>query len=269
MTDPHQPVDLAGEDSTTGLPAISIQSVTMSFPGTPRSQSVLRDVSLEIAEGSFVSLLGPSGCGKSTLLNMVAGFEVPTEGSVLVRGESVCGPGPDRSVVFQSDNALFDWYTVRQNVELPLKIRKIPEPGRKDAAERFLSMVNLTDAVDKYPHQLSGGMRQRLQLARVLANDPWILLMDEPFGALDSQTRRRMQAELMDIWEQSRKTVLFITHDIDEAILLSDRIAVMSRGPLARILKVFDVDLPRPRRRSSDYDELWQSIDDLLATWGR
>jgi NitT/TauT family transport system ATP-binding protein len=230
--------------------------------------SVLRDINLVVAEGEFMCLLGPSGSGKSTLLNIVAGFERPTSGVVTVKGEKVDRPDPGRGVVFQSDGALFDWLTAYRNVELPLVVKGVPPRERKETIEYCLSLVKLTDAGDKYPHQLSGGMRQRLQIARVLANQPQILLMDEPFGSLDSQTRRQMQGELARIWSSYKKTVLFITHDIDEAITLGDKVAVLSEGPAAHIEAEIPIDLPRPRTRSPEFLRAWRRIDSILSKEG-
>ncbi|WBB99682.1 MULTISPECIES: ABC transporter ATP-binding protein [unclassified Solwaraspora] len=202
---------------------------------------------LDIAGGEFVCLLGPSGCGKSTLLNAIAGFVRPAAGQVLCAGEPVTGPDVSRGVVFQSAEALFPWLTVRQNVAFGPRMRGVPRGQRAGIVDRYLTMVGLSHSGDRFPSQLSGGMRQRAQLARVLANEPSVVLMDEPFGALDAQTRLVMQAELDRIWRQSRPTILFVTHDIGEAILLADRIVTMTAGPAARIKQVYPVDLPRPR----------------------
>jgi NitT/TauT family transport system ATP-binding protein len=211
-----------------------------------QDQLIVADVSLNIEPGEFVCLLGPSGCGKSTLLNVMAGF-VPASGGVLVGGAPVSGPGIDRGVVFQSAEALFPWLTVQQNVEYGARIRGVGRRERAETALRFLRLVGLAHAADKYPPELSGGMRQRVQIARVLANEPSVILMDEPFGALDAQTREVLQREVDRIWRATRATIVFVTHDIGEAITLGDRIVTMTAGPAARIKTVAAVDLPHPR----------------------
>lgn len=207
----------------------------------------VRGATLDIAAGEFVCLLGPSGCGKSTLLNAVAGFVTPAGGEVTCGGAPVSGPDVARGVVFQSAEALFPWLTVRQNVAFGPRMRRMPKTQRTAVEDRYLAMVGLSHSADRFPSQLSGGMRQRAQLARVLANEPSVILMDEPFGALDAQTRLVMQVELDRIWRDTGATILFVTHDIGEAILLSDRIVTMTAGPAAAIKKVYPCDLPRPR----------------------
>jgi len=205
----------------------------------------LEEVSLTVADKEFVVIVGPSGCGKSTLLRLVAGLMEPTSGRMLLDGREIDGPSADRGMVFQS-YTLFPWLTVQRNVEFGLSLRGVPAAERRRIARRFIAEVGLEGFEDAYPEQLSGGMRQRTALARALANDPEILLMDEPFGALDSQTRQLMQELLLRIWEHAHKTVLFITHDIDEAILLADRVLVMTARP-GRIKKELAIGLPRPR----------------------
>jgi NitT/TauT family transport system ATP-binding protein len=217
-----------------------------------------------VAQGEFFCLLGPSGCGKTTVLNMVAGFEAPSSGVVEVHGVAVSRPGPERGVVFQSDAALFSWLTVRENVEFGPRLRHLSRARRHEISDQFLALVNLTEHAKKLPTELSGGMKQRVQIARVLANEPDVLLMDEPFGALDAQTRRVMQRELMRIWTEMRRTVLFVTHDIDEAIILADRIGVMNIGPSSRIKAVVDNPLPRPRERNEASDLLFKQISGLI-----
>lgn len=245
---------------------INVQGLTKWFEGTRGRHVILDDVNLSIEEGEFVCLLGPSGCGKSTLMNIVAGFEAPSGGTAAVAGQPILGPDRSRGVVFQAAGALFEWLTARENVELPLIARGIGLRERTEIVDHFLSLVHLKEQADKVPHEMSGGMQQRLQIARVLANSPQILLMDEPFGALDSQTRRTMQYELSQIWSQDKKTVLFITHDIDESIVLADKICVMSQGPSARIKSVYEVDMDRPRSRSdSRYQELWSQIENDIG----
>jgi NitT/TauT family transport system ATP-binding protein len=233
-------------------PKLVFDHVTKAYVAAKRAQAAIavQDFSLEVAENSFVCLLGPSGCGKSTLLNIAAGFVKPTSGRVLVSGAPVSAPGADRGVVFQ-EYALFPWYTVLENVELGPRARGAPAAERRALAERYLGMVGLLEHRDKYPNELSGGMKQRVAIARTLANEPEIILMDEPFGALDAQTREALQDQLLDIWESTRKTVLFVTHSIQEAVILSDRIALLAAHP-GRLVDVVANDLPRPRVRTSD-----------------
>lgn len=249
------------------VPAIEVNGLCMEFRRDSLSEPfvALDRVDLHVKEGEFFCLLGPSGCGKTTLLSIIAGFERPTSGEVKVYGRNVTGPGADRGVVFQSDQALFEWLTVEENVEFGLRMRGIPPGERRAVVERNLALVGLTAHRKKFPHELSGGMKQRVQIARVLANDPEILLMDEPFAALDAQTRRRMQQELTRIWSKARKTVVFITHDIAEAITLGDRIGVMTHGPAARIKRVVEVNLPRPRDHlTEDFVRLFNELHDEI-----
>ncbi|MHC8388588.1 ABC transporter ATP-binding protein [Pseudomonas sp. MDT2-39-1] len=207
--------------------------------------TALEQVSFEVPDQQFAVLVGPSGCGKSSLLYLTAGLNEPTEGEIYVGGQQVQGPGADRGMVFQS-YTLFPWLTVRQNVEFGLKRRGMAAPQRKEIVDYYVNEVGLTGFADNYAKQLSGGMMQRVAIARALANDPQILLMDEPFGALDSQTRLQMQQLLLRVWGNSKKTVLFVTHDIDEAILLGDRVYVMGARP-GRIKQILDVPIERPR----------------------
>jgi NitT/TauT family transport system ATP-binding protein len=228
---------------------IEIDRLSKSFD-TRRSRQhlALSDISLSVAEGEFVSILGPSGCGKSTLLYIVGGFVAPTSGVVRVDGRPVTGPGPDRGPVFQ-EFALFPWKTVLGNVMYGLLQQGVDKADAEAHARRLLAMVHLGGYEDFYPKELSGGMKQRVAIARTLAYKPGILLMDEPFGALDAHTRTRLQVDLLDIWERDRKTVLFVTHGVDEAVLLSDRVVVLTRAP-GRIKTIIDIDLPRPRVRT-------------------
>jgi NitT/TauT family transport system ATP-binding protein len=226
---------------------LELDSVTLKFfPKSGAPVLALDDVSLEVADQEFAVIVGPSGCGKSSLLRLVAGLVEPTSGEITLDGTPVTRPGKDRGMVFQS-YTLFPWLTVRDNVEFGLRIGGIPAEKRKHISDHFISEVGLEGFENSYPKQLSGGMMQRVALARALANDPEILLMDEPFGALDSQTRSLMQELLLQIWEHSHKTVLFITHDIDEAILLGDRVHVMTARP-GRIKEMVEIDLARPRQ---------------------
>jgi NitT/TauT family transport system ATP-binding protein len=228
---------------------ISIERLSKSFE-TARGTShlALSSISLDVAEGEFVSVLGPSGCGKSTLLYIVGGFVTPTEGAVRVKGLGVTGPGPDRGPVFQ-EFALFPWKTVLGNVMYGLIEQGVAKTEAQARARALIELVHLKGYENFYPKELSGGMKQRVAIARTLAYGPSILLMDEPFGALDAHTRTGMQHELLEIWERDRKTVLFVTHSVEEAVFLSDRVVVLTRSP-GRIKQIVDIDLPRPRRRA-------------------
>ena len=224
-----------------------VEAVSRTFPGVrggPPTRA-LEPTSLAVADNDFICLLGPSGCGKSTLLRIVAGLDTPTTGRVLLDGAPVTGPGADRGMVFQS-YTLFPWLTVKDNICFGLREKAVPAPEQARLARHYVERVGLTGFEDHYPNMLSGGMQQRTALARALANDPKILLMDEPFGALDNQTRVVMQELLLGIWEAERKTVMFVTHDIDEAIFMANRVAVFSARP-GRIKADIPVNLPHPR----------------------
>jgi NitT/TauT family transport system ATP-binding protein len=210
-----------------------------------RHVTAVADVSLEIHTGEFVSIVGASGCGKTTLLNMVAGFIPPSEGEILLGGRQVKGPGPDRGVVFQSF-ALFPWKTVLDNVAFGLKMRGVPREERQRIAREHVALVGLAGAESRYPTELSGGMQQRVGVARALANSPELLLMDEPFASVDAQTRMTLQEELTRIWEVKHPTILFVTHDVDEAVFLSDRVIVLTRSP-GTVRAEVPIPLPRPR----------------------
>jgi NitT/TauT family transport system ATP-binding protein len=210
-----------------------------------RQIEALRETHLLVGRGEFVCLIGASGCGKSTLLRIVAGFESPTRGQAFMSGALIGGPGPERGMVFQ-DYGLFPWLTVRSNISFGPISRRRPAAEVKETVDRFMTLVGLQRFADAYPHQLSGGMKQRVAIARVLANDAKVVLMDEPFGALDAMTREHLQGELLEIWQRTALTVLFVTHSIEEAIFLADRIVVMSPGP-GRIESEVSVSLPRPR----------------------
>lgn len=203
----------------------------------------VRDVSLCVNQGEFVAIVGPSGCGKTTILNMIAGFLPITGGDILLDGKPVTGPGPERGVVFQSF-ALFPWKTVLDNVGFGPKMRGLAKPECDRIAREYLALAGLADAAERYPNELSGGMQQRVGLVRALANNPEVLLMDEPFASVDAQTRMTLQEELTRIWEERRPTILFITHDVGEAVFLADRVIVLSKG---LVLKELAIDLPRPR----------------------
>ena len=228
------------------MSSVSIQAVSRTFEGRQGQRThALLPVDFEVRDNDFVTILGPSGCGKSTLLRIVAGLDHATSGRVLLDGVPVEGPGADRGMVFQS-YTLFPWLTIEQNIRFGLRERGMPEAQQKERAAYFIAKVGLRGFEQHFPKQLSGGMQQRTAIARALANDPKILLMDEPFGALDNQTRVLMQELLLGIWEAERKTVLFVTHDIDEAIFMANRVAVFSARP-GRIKTELAVDLPHPR----------------------
>jgi len=229
----------------TTQPAVLIRTISMSFPGRRAGEQieVLDKISAEVARGEFVCIVGPSGCGKSTLLNIVAGFIEADLGEVLVEGEPVQGPDPRRIFVFQ-ENGVFPWLNVRENIGFGLQ--HCSRVDRDQIIARYIEMVGLAGFESAYPHELSGGMRQRVEIARALAANPDIIYMDEPFGALDFLTRLKMRTDLVRIWQTEKKTILFVTHDIEEAVQLADRILVMSPRPGA-IQEVVDIDLPRPR----------------------
>lgn len=237
---------------------VTLQHVSITFTRDGQSIDAVQDVSLTIQPGEFVALLGASGCGKSTLLNAVAGFVTPSQGQVYVDGERISKPGADRGMVFQQ-HALFPWKTVQDNVEFGLKMRGMARKERREIAANFLHLVGLDGFAHMYPAQLSGGMQQRVGLARVLVNQPRVMLMDEPFAALDAQSRLLMQELLLHIWQEIRTTVIFVTHDVDEAIFLSDRIAVMSARP-GRIKQELQVPLARPRTPEMTANETYMRL---------
>jgi NitT/TauT family transport system ATP-binding protein len=246
---------------------LRVANLRKTYDAAHHSYVALDGVDVEIVEGELFCLLGPSGCGKSTLLNILAGFEPATAGSVTSDGAAIMGAGRDRVMFFQdAGSALFPWLTVEENVRFGLRVRKIPKREWDAIIDKYLRMVDLDRHRGKFPWQLSGGMRQRLQIARALAVEPQVLLMDEPFGALDALTRRRMHEVLLSIWQRTKKTVVFVTHDIAEAILLADRIAMMSVGPGSTITRIFDVGLPRPRDLTDPRaGQLFHEIEELLA----
>ena len=229
-----------------GAAAVSFEGVTVRFAApSGEVHTVIVDFSLEVAEGTFVAVVGPSGCGKSTLLNTAAGLLFPPAGRVAVFGEALAGVNPHAAYLFQQE-ALLPWRTVLDNVMLGLVFRNVPRDEARAQAREWLARVGLSDFEDRFPHQLSGGMRKRVAIAQAWIVNPRILLMDEPFGALDVQTRQIMENELLSLWQETRKTVLFITHDLEEAIALADRVVVLSAGP-ARIKGDYEIDLSRPR----------------------
>ena len=258
------------DDSSSAI-KIRARDVRMDFAiaderGRKQQIAALQDFNLDIREGEFFTLLGPSGCGKSTFLNVLAGLARKTGGSISIDSQPASGINREQGVVFQG-YALFPWRTVLQNIEVGLEIRKIPKRERRETAEQFLHLVGLAGFGQRYPHELSGGMRQRVAIARSLAYSPSLLLMDEPFAALDAQTREILQSELLRIWEQHKTTIVFITHSLDEAIYLSDRIAVMTHRP-GRIKSVLDIALPRPRpaeiRHAPAFVQLREQAWDVL-----
>ena len=230
-------------------PPLIIRDVTKRFPVGDDEIEALARVDVTIDAGQFVCLIGASGCGKSTLLRIIAGFDEPTTGEVLAQGKVITGPGSDRGMVFQ-DYALFPWMTVRDNIGFGPRQRGLPRAQITNSTDEFLKLVGLERFADRYPSQLSGGMKQRVAIARVLANNASTLLMDEPFGALDALTREQLQRELLQIWSRTGVTVIFVTHSVEEAVLLADRVLVMSAGP-GRIANDITIDLPRPRDVSS------------------
>ena len=245
-------------------PILDIRRVTKRFTFNGESVTALAEADLRIEKGEFVCLIGPSGCGKSTLLRMVAGFETASEGEVHMWARPVPGPGPDRGMVFQ-DYGLFPWLTVRGNIGFGPAARGRPAREVRETEARFVEMVGLSRFADAFPHQLSGGMKQRVAIARVLANEAEVVLMDEPFGALDAMTRERLQAELLDIWAKQKLTVLFVTHAIEEAILLADRVVVMSPGP-GRIVADERITLDRPRDPTSpEFNALRRRLSAMLG----
>jgi sulfonate transport system ATP-binding protein len=228
---------------------LTVRGVTKRFAVGDGEVEALAPIDLAIPKAEFVCMIGASGCGKSTLLRIVAGFEEPTTGDVSIDGKVIAGPGSDRGMVFQ-DYALFPWMTVRENISFGPRQRHLPHEAIDKTTDEFVRMVGLERFADRYPNQLSGGMKQRVAIARVLANDANILLMDEPFGALDALTREQLQNELLQIWKRTGVTTIFVTHSVEEAVLLADRVLVMSAGP-GRIDSDFRIDLPRPRDVSS------------------
>lgn len=248
------------------MPLISFHDVGKTYRSLQGADYVaVEHFDVEIEAGEFFCLLGPSGCGKTTVLKLLAGFEAPTAGNILMDGRPVSGPGRDRGVVFQGDDSLYGWLTARENVEFGLRMRHVRKSERCERAMHYLELVGLKGQEQKYPAELSGGMKQRIQIARVLANEPRMLLMDEPFAALDAQTRSLMQEELANIWRTTRTTVLFITHDIDEAVTLGKRIGVMRAGPRSQVKGVVEVALDGARSRTDDaFLEYYKTVHAMI-----
>ncbi|MBP2201947.1 NitT/TauT family transport system ATP-binding protein [Methanococcus voltae] len=241
---------------------LQIKNVTKRYTGKNEVLAV-DNVSLEIGENEFISIVGPSGCGKSTLLRMVAGLESITDGEIIFNGKKVEGTNAERGMVFQQ-YTLMPWRTVLQNITFGLEVKNIPKEERLTIARKYIQMIGLEDFENSYPYELSGGMQQRVAIARTLANDPQIVLMDEPFGALDAQTRSMLQNHLLKIWETDKKTILFITHSVDEAIYLSDKVVIMSARP-GKIKEIVDITIERPRSRiSAEFLDYKKRIYDSL-----
>jgi len=255
--------DRSGADETVTDTTVAVDGISKVF----RQQGgeavrALDDVSFTVREGEFVCIVGPSGCGKTTLFRIIAGLEAASDGGVRLGGEPVTGPAMDRGMVFQEYD-LFPWRTVLENVTFGLEQQDLTETERRERAHEMIDLVGLDGFADAYPNELSGGMKQRVGIARALAVDPALLLMDEPFGSVDAQTRGMLHDELLDIWSETRKTVLFVTHDVEEAVTLADRVVVLSGGP-GTVREVVDVDLARPRQRTdpafADYQERLLSL---------
>lgn len=254
---------------------IEAKDVNLTFSPPNRAPvTALSNFNVEVGEGEFVSIVGPSGCGKSTFLNVLLGLIPCNSGEMAIHGKKVTGPGQDRAMVFQ-EFGLLPWRTVMNNIELGLELKGVPAAERRETCQGFVEMVGLSGFEGHYPHELSGGMKQRVGLARALATDPEVLLMDEPFAALDAQTRDIMQAELLRIWQEAKKTVLFVTHQIEEAVYLSDRVMVMTKRP-GRAKKIIDIPLSRPRdyemRVTKEFNDLklalWNELKDELTPGG-
>lgn len=247
------------------MSVLELKNIVKKFGNGKKDIVAVDDVDLTVKNNEFVSLVGPSGCGKSTILRMIAGLETPTSGGIYLDEKEVLGPDADRGMVFQQ-YTLLPWKTVLQNVTFGLEIKKIPKKERIEIAKKFIKMVGLEEFSDAYPYELSGGMQQRVAIARTLANDPKVVLMDEPFGALDTQTRTMLQDHMLKIWETEKKTIVFVTHSVDEAVYLSDKVVVMTARP-GKIKTIIDIDLDRPRKRTSpEFIEYRKKIIEELKT---
>ncbi|NLK78849.1 MAG: ABC transporter ATP-binding protein [Clostridiales bacterium] len=262
------------EKDTTGSPLeahvasskILAEHIDKIYTSGKKSTKAIEDVSIDIQDNDFVCIVGPSGCGKSTLLRMLAGLDFPSAGNIIIDDRKVTGPGPDRGMVFQT-YTLFPWMTVEDNIKFGLKLKKLPKDEQQEIADRYLDIIGLKKFAKSYPKELSGGMKQRVAIARALANKPEVLLMDEPFGALDPHTKSMMQLLMREIWEKEHPTVVFITHDIDEAVFLADKIYVMSARP-GKVIKEVNVYLPHKRRLelkdTPEFINIRKGINDLL-----
>ena len=254
---------MAGNSS--GDVIVKIDHVEKIYQGRSGEVVALNGVDMEIRENEFVFVVGPSGCGKSTLLNIIAGLERPTSGRVCVKGKELVNPGSERGVIFQQ-YALFPWLTVKKNVKFGLKLRGVKEPELSVIADKYIRLVGLEEFGDSYPKELSGGMKQRVAIARAYAVNPEILLMDEPFGALDAQTRTQLQTELLETWEKEKKTCFFITHDVEEAIILAQRVVIMSARP-GRVKEIVPVNIPYPRTQETKMTK--EFLDLKVHVWGQ
>ncbi len=250
------------ETGKKNVPEIEIQGVTKSYETREGSFLALEEVNLDVEKNEFICVVGPSGCGKTTLMNIIAGLNPPSTGTVKVRGELVTGPGKGKGVVFQQ-YALYPWLTVEKNVEFGLRMKGVEKEKRREIAQKYIKIVGLEKFAKSYPKELSGGMKQRVAIARAYTTGPEVLLMDEPFGALDAQTRAQLQENLLNTWQQEKKTCFFITHDVEEAVLLSTKVIIMSAGP-GRIREIVDVHLPYPRDQETkltpEFNELKNQI---------
>lgn len=253
---------MAGEERNI---KVKIDGVKKIFNGRSGEMTALNGINMDILDNEFVCVVGPSGCGKSTLLNIIAGLMEPTSGSVYVDGKKVQGTGVERGVVFQQ-YALFPWLTVKKNVEFGLKLKNLPKDEIEETAMKYIRMVDLEKFANAYPKELSGGMKQRVAIARAYAVNPEVLLMDEPFGALDAQTRTQLQSELLKTWQEERKTCFFITHDVEEAIILAQRVVIMSARP-GRIKEIVEVDIPYPRTQETRMNATFVELKNFI--WSR
>ena len=253
---------MAGEERNI---KVKIDGVRKVFKGRSGEMVALNGINMDILDNEFVCVVGPSGCGKSTLLNIIAGLMEPTSGNVFVDGKKVQGTGVERGVVFQQ-YALFPWLTVKKNVEFGLRLKNLPEDEIEEIAMKYIRMVDLEKFTNAYPKELSGGMKQRVAIARAYAVNPEVLLMDEPFGALDAQTRTQLQSELLKTWQEERKTCFFITHDVEEAIILAQRVVIMSARP-GRIKEIVEIDIPYPRTQETRMDPTFIELKNFI--WSR
>ena len=253
---------MAGEERNI---KVKIDGVRKVFNGRSGEMVALNGINMDILDNEFVCVVGPSGCGKSTLLNIIAGLMEPTSGNVFVDGKKVQGTGVERGVVFQQ-YALFPWLTVKKNVEFGLRLKNLPEDEIEEIARKYIRMVDLEKFTNAYPKELSGGMKQRVAIARAYAVNPEVLLMDEPFGALDAQTRTQLQSELLKTWQEERKTCFFITHDVEEAIILAQRVVIMSARP-GRIKEIVEIDIPYPRTQETRMDPTFIELKNFI--WSR
>ncbi len=249
-------------ETKPGAPKVEIKDVKKIYNSSRGEVVALNGFSLDIFENEFIAVVGPSGCGKSTILNILAGLDTATSGSIYVDGKPISGPSPERGVVFQQ-YALFPWLTVRKNVEFGLRLKHLTRKEVAETADHYIEMVGLKDFRNSFPKELSGGMKQRVAIARAYAMQPKLLLMDEPFGALDAQTRTQLQSELLKTWEEERKTCFFITHDVDEAVILAQRVIIMSARP-GRIKNIIDIDIPYPRTQETKLDPKFVELKNLI-----